>query len=167
MMIRMKKFHAERGGAPIAAGVLCTALLAAASTACAGRWVPGAGFDRPAPLVGEWVDVHKSTAADTSLWVLRADGYDGSAHLIASTAQNGATRFERRQSRYGSWYLSGSLADAAQRQLCFARRLGRTGATCVHFSLDTVAASGQRRLVLQDYQGEHHTGERELLARQP
>ena len=61
-----------------------------------------------ARLVGEWVDLRHTTPADTALWILRADGYDGSGHLLAAGAstQGSPRRTER---RYGTWFLDGAL----------------------------------------------------------
>jgi hypothetical protein len=116
----------------------------------------GPHFQRPAQLVGEWIDVRHTSPGDTALWVLRGNGYDGSAHIVA------ATRSER---RYGTWYFSGTFADTAHRALCFAKRIGRDGPTCLTFAIDTTTVDGgeRRRLVIRGYQGEHYTGDRTLL----
>lgn len=129
------------------------------------RLVPS--LNRPAPLAGEWVDLAHTTLADTALWVLRDDGYDGSAHVLVSSDATGRTRARRVQTRYGSWYLDGELADDTRRAICFARRIGRDGATCVHFSLDTIQtpAGARRRLVVRGYRGGRRTADRELIER--
>jgi hypothetical protein len=116
-------------------------------------------------LAGEWVDLHKTTAADTSIWVLRSDGYDGIIH-VRVTSTGGTAQVERSEARYGSWYLDGSMADSTGHALCFSRRLGRFGSTCIAFSLETWPESaGVRHLLLRGYHGEHSTGDRELVAR--
>lgn len=126
---------------------------------------PGAGA-RPPELVGEWVDLRHTTPADTALWILRADGYDGSGHLLAAGAstQGSPRRTER---RYGTWFLDGALGEPTTRAICFAKRLGRDGRSCLSFSLDTIAGSDgpRRHLVVHGYLGEHHTGDRELVER--
>jgi hypothetical protein len=119
---------------------------------------------RPPELVGEWIDLRHTTPADTSLWVLRADGYDGSRHLIAATSSQSQPR--RTEQRYGTWYLDGTLSDPT-RAICFAKRIGRDGPSCVSFSLDTIDPGGgpRRRLVVHGYKGEHHVGDEELIER--
>ncbi len=133
--------------------------LAAALTAsgCAGH-IPIAHFERPSPLVGEWIDVRHTSLGDTALWVLRDNGYDGSAHIVATT---------RSERHYGSWYFTGTLADSSHRALCFSKRLGRDGPTCLAFAIDTPTVDGteRRRLTIRGYQGEHYTGDRTLLER--
>lgn len=135
-----------------------------AELACAGHIPLGGQFQRPPQLVGEWIDVRHTTPGDTALWVLRDNGYDGSARIVATTASDGSPRVERTEHRYGSWYFRGALDDSSHRSLCFAKRLGRDGPTCLAFAIDT--ANGPRRLVIRGYQGEHHTGDRTLLERQ-
>jgi hypothetical protein len=53
--------------------------------------------------------------------------------------------------------------------LCFVRRPGRDAPSCVAFSIDTIWAGARplRRLTLQNYVGEHHTGDRQLIERGP
>lgn len=120
-------------------------------------------LERPDALTGEWVDVRHTAPGDTSLWVLRANGYDGAARLVVD-----ASGVERRsEERYGSWYVRGDVADSMSRAICFAKRIGRDGATCISFSIDTVSAEGRqrRRLIVHSYRGQHYTGDRELLER--
>ena len=135
------------------------------AVACASpiRLVPQ--LQRPPVLVGEWIDLRHTSAGDTALWVLGASGYDGAARLVADGV--GGERVTRTEHRYGSWYFSGTLADTSGRAICFARRIGRDGATCVSFSLDTISAAGssRRRLIVHGYQGEHSTSDRLLLER--
>ncbi len=130
---------------------------------------PGMGLSRPDALTGEWIDRSHTTPADTALWVLRGDGYDGSAHILTARDATGAGSRRRTESRYGSWYLRSSMSDSVGRAICFARRLGRDGATCIPFSLDSVRTpAGMRlRLIVHGYQGEHRTGDRELVERKP
>ncbi|HEY2165456.1 MAG TPA: hypothetical protein VGH04_15770, partial [Gemmatimonadaceae bacterium] len=99
------------------------------ASGCAGHMPPiGPHFERPSQLVGEWIDVRHTSLGDTALWVLRDNGYDGSAHIVART---------RSERRYGSWYFTGTLGDTSNRALCFAKRLGRDGPTCLAFAIDT------------------------------
>jgi hypothetical protein len=124
----------------------------------------GAGLTRSSVVAGEWVDVAKSTATDTSLWVLGANGYDGNAHLRQSPTDG---TWQRSQSRYGTWYSQVDMADSTRRQICYAKRIGRNGSTCVEFSVDTlVTPVGPRtRLTLYGYQGQHHVSDRQLVER--
>ena len=142
-------------------------LTAAASCATLHGGLAG-GTSRPPEVSGEWIDVRHAAPNDTSLWVLRADGYDGTAHLVQTQTSAGLTPV-RHQTRYATWYLRGTLADSANRMICFARRLGRDGLTCLRFSLDTIATSAgpRRRMVVSGYPGEHTTGDRVLIARDP
>lgn len=140
---------------------LITGLALLAAGACATLHL--GALPRDPSLVGEWIDVRHAAPEDTSLWVLRADGYDGTAHV--HRLPGGVV--ERQDSKYGRWYLRGSIADSAHRAICFARRLGRDGATCVGFSLDTIAgpAGPLRQLVVRGYEGQHTTGDRILIER--
>jgi hypothetical protein len=125
------------------------------------------GYHRPPELTAEWIDLKHTTEGDTALWVLRGDGYDGSAHIVATTsgAHDPPKRTDR---RYGTWYFDGSMSDSANRAICFARRIGREGATCLAFRLDTVRddQQGTRRLTIRGYPGEHTVGDRQLIERQ-
>jgi len=142
---------------------LVFAAIAALLTACAAISLGPSTFSRPPALVAEWIDLKHTSPLDTSLWVLRADGYDGLAHLLAAS---GSSQARRTETRYGSWYFEGTLSDSANRAICFAKRLGRDGATCLSFSLDTVDDGGpRRRLLIHGYLGEHGTGERQLIER--
>jgi hypothetical protein len=144
------------------------ALLAFGVCGCATLRI-GRPFDRPSILAGEWIDPSQTTATDTALWVLRSDGYDGFAHVLVEHDAFGNPSVRRTQTRYGSWYFDGNLADSTHRAICFARRIGRDGATCLTFSIDTNATSRglPRRLLVHGYPGEDRTGTRELIARRP
>ncbi len=141
------------------------ATLAIAAAACAGHIPMPGHYDRPAQLVGEWIDLRHTAPGDTALWVLRDNGYDGSAHLVAKTIAGGTTTDARSEHRYGTWYFTGTIADTSHRALCFAKRIGRDGPTCLTFLIDTTMVDGiaQRRLTIHGYQGEHYTGDRTLL----
>jgi hypothetical protein len=127
----------------------------------------GRPFNRPAALVGEWVDLSHTSASDTALWILRNDGYDGTAHVLTTSDASGRVTIRRTEARVGSWYLDGNFADTAHHAICFARRLGRDGPTCMRFSFDTLqtAVGRLRHLVVQTYQGEHEMPNRELVER--
>lgn len=142
---------------------LCAPLLTANACAAMHRMHIGV-LDRPPVLAGEWVDLRHTTPADTALWVLRPDGYDGAAHLIGD-----ASGVRRTEERYGSWYLDGDLADSTHRAICFSKRIGRDGATCIRFSLDSISDNGavRRRLTVHGYRGRHFTGDRQLIERMP
>jgi hypothetical protein len=142
------------------------AALLLATTACAVHMPPLVPhFDRPSQIVGEWIDVRHTSTADTALWVLRDSGYDGSAHIVTTTNANGVVHSDRNERRYGTWYFSGAFADTANRAVCFAKRVGRDGPTCLAFSIDTTTVDGleRRRLIIRGYQGEHYTGDRLLV----
>jgi hypothetical protein len=143
-------------------------ILLSGAAACASVGRPHLAMtNRPPAVAGEWIDVRHATPDDTSLWILRGDGYDGTAHLIRRVTETGVVT-ERHQTKYATWYLRGDVADSTH-QICFARRLGRDGLTCWRFSLDTIeTANGvRRRMVVKDYQGQHTRGDRILLAREP
>ena len=135
--------------------------------ACVAGHNPLAAWQRPAEISREWVDVEKSTPDDTTLWVLGPDGYDGVAHLQVSSDTAGVAHQSRTETRYGSWYLDGTLGDSTHQAICFSRRIGRFGATCTAFVLDTIirGAVPTPRLVLHAYRGIHHTRDRLLVAR--
>src|SRR5689334_6238223 len=98
----------------------CGALiLSGLITACAPMRHAQFGLsNRPAEVSGEWIDVRHATPEDTSLWILRPDGYDGTAHLIRKSTPSGIVT-ERRQARFATWYLRGALTDTATREICF------------------------------------------------
>lgn len=140
--------------------------LTACLGACASMHVPlMPSFARPPEVAREWVDVRKTTPTDTSLWVLGANGYDGSAHILVKIDSTGAVHVSRTERRYGGWYLKGTLGDTASQAICFSKRLGRFGATCDRFVLDTVSGSSVPRITLSGYRGEHSTSDRVLVAR--
>ncbi len=141
------------------------AAMLAFAAGCASRALHLNSMSRPDALAGEWIDVRHATPGDTSIWVLGADGYDGSAHVI----HQGTTDPARNESRYGSWYLHGAMSDGNGRSICFAKRIGRDSATCLPFTLDTVVTPDgpRRRLIVRGYPGQHSTGDRVLIARQP
>jgi hypothetical protein len=124
-------------------------------------------WQRPDEISRDWIDVEKSTPDDTTLWVLAPDGYDGVAHLQHAPDAAGVERQARHQVKYGAWYLDGTLGDTAHQAICFSRRIGRFGASCTAFVLDTImTGSGPTpRLLLRAYHGIHHTRDRLLLAR--
>src|SRR5476649_971444 len=72
---------------------------------------------RPAELAGIWIDVEKTTAADTSAWVLAPGGDDLTLHLKVRAGGAGPSSVERGEKRYASWYLAGAMSDTAGRAL--------------------------------------------------
>lgn len=146
-----------------AAFAVCVSVM----SGCVAGHNPLTPLQRPSVIAGEWVDVDRSTPMDTTLWVLRADGYDGVAHLRLLPDSGGPTREVREESRYGSWYLDGQLGDTTHQAICFSRRIGRFGATCTSFVMDTITAGSRvtPRLLLRAYRGLHHTRDRVLMAR--
>ena len=113
---------------------------------------------RPAELAGEWIDVARSTPADTFVWLLRPSGEDRTLHIRGGVSDS---------RRSGSWHVSGRSSDGSRRGLCFSGHPGRSPASCVAFRMDTVSRRGgpQRRLILMGYPGRRHVGERTLLER--
>jgi hypothetical protein len=130
--------------------------------------------NHPVELVGAWVDLVKSTPADTALWLLGAEGEDASQHVTRRDARTAKApagdSFELSSAEhYGYWFFRGAMVDTARRSLCITRRPRRVMPTCVHFDLDTIAtaAGPRRRLRLAQYEGEHRTSDRVLVAREP
>lgn len=149
-------------------------LVAYTATACYPVSLIGGGVrNHPSALVGQWVDSIKSTAADTSIWLLGASGNDAAQHVrleSGSGQQASAPAFVTTpEKHYGYWYVQGSLADSADRALCFTKRPGRSAPSCLPFDLDSVStpAGMRRRLVVRGYEGQHTTADRVLLSRQP
>ncbi|MDQ2668195.1 MAG: hypothetical protein M3Z05_19670 [Gemmatimonadota bacterium] len=144
-----------------------TVIAAVALNACVAGHNPLAAWQRPSEISREWVDVEKSTPDDTTLWVLGPDGYDGVAHLQREPDATGVPRQSRKEKRYGSWYLDGTMGDSTHQAICFSRRIGRFGATCTAFVLDTImnGSVATPRLLLHAYRGSQHTRDRLLLAR--
>lgn len=152
---RMRKSRNSRLAAALA-------LLVASGGCATSSHFLGGQATQPVQLIGEWVDSLHTSAADTALWVLRADGQDLSVHLAPDSASRGAGRIVSSR-RHGVWYLQGSLADTASRALCFNSRPGRSAPSCVPFSLDSL--SHPSRLEVFGYQGEHRTAARVLFRR--
>ena len=153
----MKRFHI---GSAVAA-------FAIATTGCASNSVWFHAGARPPELVGIWIDVEKTTATDTSTWVLGAGGDDRTLHLKVVRDSAGRSHAMRDDRRRGYWYVSGDVNDTAKRAICFKER-PRDGATCRSFRLDTVSGPpSRRRLVVLGYPGEHHVSERILIERLP
>lgn len=162
----MPRFRPDRGeGTAVVAATLCG--MSACRAVGARRW----SLNHPAVLAGAGVDVAKPTPADTSLWLLRQNGENGSQHLRsdADGKSPGGAFVASAPTLYGYWYLEGSMPDSAGRRICFLNHTGRTTGRCLVFSLDTVptAAGPRRRLQVQGYRGTHTTSTRVLLARDP
>ena len=117
----------------------------------------------PTPLAGEWLDAKKTTAADTSVWLLAPDGGDYTLHVLVQPGDGPSSTVTRR-TRHGLWFLRGPLADTAARALCFNSRPGRNPTYCTAFALDTLPG-GTRRLVLRGYHGTHEVATRTLVER--
>ena len=153
--------------------LLCSAACAVLSCRSASL-LGGSMRDHPVALVGAWVDSVKSTAADTSLWLLDASGNDGSQHIRRATdgASNGPATgayIATTARHFGYWFFRGALQDTSDRALCFTNRPGRSAPTCVPFDLDSARTptGTRRRLVVRSYHGAHSTSDRVLLERLP
>ena len=153
--------------------IALSSLILFAAAACRGLSFPAGGMrDHPAALVGQWVDSTKSTAADTSLWLLDGTGNDGSQHIRRPfDERSGSTGpFVATTARhFGYWFFRGTLQDTSDRALCFTNRPGRSAPTCRSFDFDSVMTPGgvRRRLVVRSYQGAHTISDRVLLERMP
>ena len=125
-----------------------------------------AALPHPAALSGQWVDSLRTSAADTSVWILAPNGDDLSLRLVHDASAR-AEAVSTRPERYGRWYLKGALDDVAGRALCFTRRPGRDAPSCVAFVLDTITVAGtpRRRLFLRAYESSHGREDRVLLER--
>ncbi|MHB8839210.1 MAG: hypothetical protein ACYC7F_09695, partial [Gemmatimonadaceae bacterium] len=138
-----------------------------AVTGCASNSVWFHAGPRPPELVGMWIDVEKTTAADTVVWLLGVGGDDRTLHLRVVRDTSGEIRIKREDRRYGSWYLSGALSDTGRRAMCFKKR-PRDGATCRQFRLDTIPGPPvRRRLTVLGYPGEQRVSARVLVERLP
>ncbi|HXY30376.1 MAG TPA: hypothetical protein VEI06_06675 [Gemmatimonadaceae bacterium] len=120
-------------------------------------------------LVGEWVDVAKTTPRDSMIWVLGAKGDDRLLRLRLATTSAGSDSVERTDDTYSRWYLQGRLDDTTGRALCFTKRPAHFGPTCYPFRMDTIKVDGamRRRIVVLGYAGRHHTTDRPLIERVP
>jgi hypothetical protein len=125
-------------------------------------WLRGDVANHPVSLVGEWVDVEKSTPRDTSIWVLAPNGDDGGVRITRDSTRNGEAHVARQH--YGYWYVRGA-ANATE--LCVTRRPGRDAPSCSPFQLaiDSSTVPVRRTIRLASYSGAHHSGERILVRR--
>ena len=140
--------------------VLCAIMLAGGS-ACATLGSRSAHTDA---VAGEWVDLHKTTAGDTMVWVLTPGGDDQLLHVAVRPSGTDSTL-----RHFGRWSLASSDRGGENTMICFVRRPGRDASSCVDFTIDTVRSGdhSNRRLRLRGYTGEHHTTDRELIERLP
>lgn len=125
------------------------------TAACAsgsGTWFsPG---PRPPEIAGVWIDVSLTSYSDTVAWVLATNGDDRTMRITIKRDNRGISVAEKREVWNGLWYLSGRLADTANRAICYKRRV-RNGATCLRFRMDTVAATPLlRRLTVLGYRSQ-------------
>lgn len=137
---------------------LSGAAIVAIASACAGYNHRGGAADA---VSGEWVDLHKTTARDTMVWVLAPNGDDQLLHIAVGDQST--------RRHFGRWSLADAGEGASARLLCFVRRPGRDAPSCIPFVLDTIPAGKGtlRRLRLRGYVGEQHTSDRELIERRP
>lgn len=166
MKIRMPRFRPDGRRGSCAVGLLLL------GGACSSAMLLGGEMSHhPPELVGTWVDVAKSTPADTALWILAASGEDASQHLRRDPAADstGASFVLTAPRHYGYWFARGTISDSASRAICFTNRPGRSAPTCLSFAYDSVRAGRltHRRLLMHSYRGEHRTADRVLVAREP
>lgn len=144
--------------------MLATMPIAAAATACSGSlpWLRGDLANHPPAVIGQWVDVLKSSPADSSFWVLRPDGEDDGVRIIRDAP--GAMPRQSR-SHYGYWYVR--ALGSGGHELCVSRRPSRDAPSCTPFvaGVDSIETPPRRTLRLASYTGAHHTGERLLIER--
>jgi hypothetical protein len=135
-----------------------------AAVGCSGSlpWLRGDIVNHPAALVGEWVDVEKSSPTDSSVWLLEENGYDGGLRITYGLEHPGMRDISRRQ--YGYWYVRHTNAGD---ELCVTRRPSRDAPSCTTFeaSIDSSVAPPRRMIRLAAYAGQHHTGARVLVER--
>ena len=142
--------------------------LCASATGCAPLHLgPTHGYTRPSQLVGEWVDVANTSPSDSTIWVLRENGYFAHARLHLVSDSNGTSQLQHRETRDASWYFDGSFGNAAHQSICFSKRLGRFGSACYAFTIDTLheASTTITRLVIHGYDGDNDTTARVLTSR--
>jgi hypothetical protein len=141
--------------------VLCCFL---APLSCSGTlpWLRGDLTNHPPALIGQWVDLAKSSPSDTSVWVLEPNGYDGGIRITRDSLGDGAPHTVTR--KYGYWYVRGA---AASQEFCVNQRPGRNAPSCTRFTMETDSSVvPPRRIIrLSAYAGEHHTSERVLVDR--
>ena len=119
---------------------------------------------RPTLLARDWLDLKKTTAADTSVWRLSSSGDDLTLHVLSNVTTSEGVVAQERVTRHGIWYLQGDLADTTARSLCFNGRPGRAPSSCIAFQVDTMI-DGRLRLRLRNYVGTHETAARTLEER--
>jgi len=145
-----------RGSAP--------ALLVVAATDCSGTlpWLRGDLVNHPLAVVGQWVDVEKSTPADSSFWVLEPNGEDDGVRIFRDTPD--ATPRQSR-SHYGYWYVRAMHSGGDE--LCVSKRPSRDAPSCtaVVARVDSTQHPPRRTLRLASYAGAHHVGQRLLVER--
>ena len=136
--------------------------VALAGVGCSGSlpWVRGDLANHPAALVGRWIDVAKSSAGDSSIWILEPNGDDHGMHIVHVGGTGAAPRVSRE--RYGYWYVRNG---AEGENLCVTRRPGRDAPSCTPFVLviDSGMTPPRKQLRLAWYVGSHHSGERVLV----
>jgi hypothetical protein len=134
------------------------------ATACSSLpWWKRDFGNHPAALVGDWVDVEKSSPRDSSFWVLREDGDDDGLRITRTGSGNEAPHVARQH--FGYWYVH--TASGGAETLCVTRRPGRDPAACtpVETTVDSTVAPPRRVVRLAAYAGAHHTGSRVLVER--
>lgn len=137
----------------------------ALALSCSGTlpWLRGDLANHPAALVGEWVDVAKSSPLDSSFWILEPDGDDEGLRITRRSGDEGPGHQSRQH--YGYWFVRASSNQPAE--LCVTRRPSRDAPSCTAFALGVDSATRPPRRVarLAAYAGSHHVGERMLVER--
>ena len=158
-------FVLARARLAVALAVVLAAMVSASSTAAQ------AAAAAPRSLAGMWIDSARVTPEDTLAWRLDPNGSDWVVRIrVVRDSANRATT-ERRDKRYGYWYLRGALDDTLHRTLCFKQR-PRDGGTCYPFHMDTLPAPAgsdrpRRQITIAGYRGQREARIRVLIERLP
>lgn len=135
------------------------------ATACAGTlpWLRGDLANHPPALVGEWVDIEKSSPLDSSFWILGANGDDEGLRITRLRGDERAIHQSRQH--YGYWFVRAPMNQPAE--LCVTKRPSRDAPSCTAFTLgvDSTTRPPRRFARLAAYAGTHHMGERLLVER--
>lgn len=147
--------------------VLAGGILLAVSTACASARQMLTAGTQPSDVIGSWIDVANSTAADTAVRIFRADGRVRTLHINVESNADGKLVPRQREESSGFWFVTDWHPTSSARLLCVRER-AREGATCTRFRVEAAMAEfARRRLMISEHAGDDQAGERVLLERLP